>query len=299
MKWLFFACAVCLVAVSAGFNLNDLGKSLDPKVIASGIENAVGQVAGEQAPGEQVDGEQAPADQAAPTEEELNSSKKLSTSPQGSTADRTRLLSTLFTDYNKKINPDNVLLKFGVTLIDFHVCDKRNVLDSYVWLKYIWEDSRLKWEPSEYGGAELIRLEASEVWKPDVTLYNSADPVNMINCWDSNVLIYSTGKIMWVPPCKMTSQCHYTLKKHPYGEQTCTLKFGSWTFDGNILDLGFYNETTTLDLSDLNNSSGFEVVSTSGERHEKFYSCCVEPYPDITFNLTIKRIPGEELFNKM
>lgn len=99
----------------------------------------------------------------------------------------------------------------------------------------------MKWDPTEYGGADIVRLESNEIWKPDVTLYNSADPVNMINCWESNVLIYSTGKILWVPPCKMTSQCHYNLKKNPYGEQTCTLKFGSWTFDGNILDLGLYN----------------------------------------------------------
>jgi len=279
MKWLFLAYAVCVVAVSAAPDL--LGNLMDP------IKEAIEQPAVEQPAADEA---------AAPSPPET---EKLVTSKQGTAADRTKLLSTLFSGYDKRINPDKILLKFGISLINFHVCDKRSVLDSYVWLKYQWEDSRLKWDPTEYGGAEIIRIDAGEVWTPDVTLYNSADPVNMINCWHSNVLIYSTGKMLWVPPCKMTSQCHYTLKKNPYGEQTCNLKFGSWTFDGNVLDLGLYNETAAMDLSDLKNSSGFEVISTSAVRKDTYYSCCVEPYPDITFNMTIKRIPAEELYTNM
>jgi len=132
-----------------------------------------------------------------------------------------------------------------------------------------------------------------------VTLYNSADPVNMVNCWESNVLIWATGKVLWVPPCKMTSTCNLKLRKRPYGEQECILKFGSWTFDGNVLDVQFYNGTKGLDLSELHNSSGFEIVSTTAEKNVKYYSCCPDPYPDLTFNFTIKRIPAEELFHKL
>lgn len=104
----------------------------------------------------------------------------------------------------------------------------------------------MKWDPVEYGGAEVIRLDSSEIWKPDVTLYNSADPVKMVNCWESNVVIWPNGRILWVPPCKMTSQCHYTLNKEPYGEQKCNLKFGSWTFDGFVVDLQLYNQVKSL-----------------------------------------------------
>lgn len=218
---------------------------------------------------------------------------------QGTVEDRTKLLEHLTKGYNKKVNPDDIVLKFGVNLIDFHVCSTRSIVDSYVWLKYEWKDSRLTWDPKEFGGVEVIRLDADEVWKPDVTLYNSADPVNMINCWHSNVLIYPTGKLLWVPPCKMTSSCDFNLKKHPYGEQTCTFKFGSWTFDGNVLDIQFYNGTSALDLSELRNTSGFDVVSNVAERHDKYYSCCAEPYPDLTYNITIKRVPGEEIFKRM
>jgi len=220
------------------------------------------------------------------------------TSAQGTVEDRTKLVDKLFKDYNNKVNPDSVKVKFGVSLIDFHILEDKDAMESYTWLKYVWQDPRLAWNEEEFGGATVLRIEPGMVWKPDITLYNTADPVNMINCWESNVLIFSNGEILWVPPCKMVSRCHLTLRKEPYGEQVCGLKFGSWTFDGFVLDLDFYKGNKTMDLTDLNNASGFEILSNEAERKDKYYPCCKEPYPDLTFNLTIKRIPGEELFKK-
>jgi len=219
---------------------------------------------------------------------------------QGSEPDRTRLVADLLKEYDSRINPDDIKLKFGVTLLDFNVREDIKAIDSYVWLKYVWEDDRLAWDPKDYGGAEVIRLDPTAIWKPDVTLYNSADPVNMVNCWESNTLIYPTGKVLWVPPCKMTSMCNLKLKKQPYGEQECHMKFGSWTLDGNILDLQLYNGTKGLDLAEMHNSSGFEIVSTTAQRNSKEYSCCPgEPYIDLTFNMTIRRLSPEELFHKL
>jgi len=230
---------------------------------------------------------------APPTEDD-----KYSTHDNSTVEQRTKLVAKLFKDYNNKVNPDKVKLKFGVALIDFHIREDRDAMESYVWLRYVWQDPRLAWNKEEFGGASVLRIDSKMVWKPDVTLYNSADLVNMINCWESNVLIYSTGEILWVPPCKMLSRCHLTLRKEPYGEQVCGLKFGSWTFDGFVLDLDFYKGNKTMDLEDFHNSSGFKVLSTTAERTDKYYSCCKEPYPDLTFNMTIKRIPGEELIKK-
>ncbi|CAL8086703.1 unnamed protein product [Orchesella dallaii] len=222
----------------------------------------------------------------------------LNTSDQDTVEDRTRLAANLFKDYDKNINPDGVKLQFGVVLVDFHVLEEKDAIESRVWLRYIWKDSRLQWNAEEYGGASVLRMDSDMIWKPDITLYNSLDS-NMMVCWHSNVLIFPSGEVLWVPPCKLISCCHLTLKKHPYGEQVCRLKFGSWTFDGNVLDLDFYKGKKTMDLSDLSNTSGFEILSNKAEKTDKFYPCCKDPYPDLTFNLTIKRLPGEELFEKL
>ena len=41
--------------------------------------------------------------------------------------------------------------------------------------------------------------------------------------------------------------------------QECTLKFGSWTYDGNLIDLRFYKKA--LDDEDFDKSSPVKVCS--------------------------------------
>lgn len=48
-----------------------------------------------------------------------------------------------------------------------------------------------------------------------------------MDCYESNVLIFPTGKVLWVPPCTLKSYCNLTIAEHPMKEQVCTLKFGN------------------------------------------------------------------------
>lgn len=44
-----------------------------------------------------------------------------------------------------------------------------------------WYDHRLKWEPSDYGGVEVLNIPSEELWKPDLVLYNKY--VLYFHCW--------------------------------------------------------------------------------------------------------------------
>ena len=55
------------------------------------------------------------------------------------------------------------------------------------------------------------------------------------------------------------------------------------------VDIGFYEGQSKIDVSDYNPSREWELVSQSGKKNEKYYSCCAEPYPDLTFTLKIRR----------
>jgi len=225
--------------------------------------------------------------------------KTPSATSQGDEPSRKRLVHHLFDRYEKTVNPDDLNVKFGMALIDFHVCDERQTMESNIWLRFVWVDKRLSWNASEFGGVGVLRFNSNLLWKPDITLYNSVDPEHQMRCWDSNVLIYPSGEVLWVPPCKIFSHCKLNLKREPYGEQTCSMKFGSWTFDGLTMDMNFYDNKTHVDLSDYRKSTQFEILSTTGEKNSRYYPCCAEPYIDITFNMTIKRIPGEELMHRL
>ena len=81
------------------------------------------------------------------------------------------------------------------------------------------------------------------------------------------------------------------------------MKFGSWTYDGHEVDLqhlcdsqAVFNEDTKekvidrgVDLKDFYQNVEWDIINVTARRKEKFYPCCPEPYPDITFNITLRR----------
>lgn len=53
-----------------------------------------------------------------------------------------------------------------------------------------WADPALSWNPSDYDGIEVLRIPATDVWKPDLLVYNTY--VNWTACAEISFLsIYS------------------------------------------------------------------------------------------------------------
>jgi nicotinic acetylcholine receptor len=71
----------------------------------------------------------------------------------------------------------------------------------------------------------------------------------------------------------------------------------SWTYDGFQVDLVHINQIVDasdeipigIDLRDYYQSVEWDIMSVPAKRNVKTYPCCPEPYPDITFNITLRR----------
>jgi len=46
---------------------------------------------------------------------------------------------------------------------------------------------------------------------------------------------------------------------------------------------------TGIELKDFYPSVEWDLLGVPAIKNEKYYTCCSEPYPDITFNITIRR----------
>ncbi|KAK0098343.1 hypothetical protein PV326_009396 [Microctonus aethiopoides] len=215
--------------------------------------------------------------------------------------DAKRLYDDLLSNYNRLIRPvanntDIVVVKLGLRLsqlIDLNLKDQ--ILTTNVWLDHEWQDHKFQWEPSEYGGVTELYVPSEHIWLPDIVLYNNADGEYGVTTMTKAVLHY-TGKVLWTPPAIFKSSCEIDVRYFPFDQQTCFMKFGSWTYDGLQIDLKHINQKTGdnnvevgIDLREYYPSVEWDILGVPAERHEKFYPCCLEPFPDIFFNITLRR----------
>lgn len=210
--------------------------------------------------------------------------------------------------YSKLIRPTGnntvqLTVKLGMRLSQLLDVDEKNqIMTSSVWLRQEWVDPRLRWDPRLYGGISMTHIPSDSLWRPDIVIYNNADG-DFVVTLQTKATVYHTGKIVWEPPVIYKTYCPIDVEYFPFDMQECFMKFGSWTYDGHEVDLQhlcdsqavFYEDTKEkvidrgVDLKDFYQNVEWDIINVTARRKEKFYPCCPEPYPDITFNITLRR----------
>nr|XP_020468270.1 neuronal acetylcholine receptor subunit alpha-2-like isoform X2 [Monopterus albus] len=153
-----------------------------------------------------------------------------------------RLLQDLFVHYNKLSRPventtDTVLVHFGLSIAQLIDVDEKNqMMTTNVWVKQEWNDYKLRWNPEEYENVTSIRIPSEIIWRPDIVLYNNADGDFAVTHLTKAQLFYD-GRIKWMPPAIYKSSCSIDVTFFPFDQQSCKMKFGSWTYDRAKIDL--------------------------------------------------------------
>ncbi|KAF6077000.1 cholinergic receptor nicotinic alpha 3 subunit [Phyllostomus discolor] len=168
------------------------------------------------------------------------------------------------------------------------VDEVNQIMETNLWLKQIWNDYKLKWNPADYDGAEFLRVPAQKIWKPDIVLYNNAVGDFQVDDKTKALLKY-TGEVTWIPPAIFKSSCKIDVTYFPFDYQNCTMKFGSWSYDKAKIDLVLIG--SSMNLKDYWESGEWAIIRAPGYKHDIKYNCCEEIYPDITYSLYIRRLP--------
>lgn len=67
----------------------------------------------------------------------------------------------------------------------------------------------------------------------------------------THCLVYDNGEVLWVPPAQFTVLCQLNLRYWPFDTQECYMKFGSWTYNGDQIDLTIMNNATEVEVTTL------------------------------------------------
>ncbi|XP_037553488.1 neuronal acetylcholine receptor subunit alpha-3 [Nematolebias whitei] len=205
-----------------------------------------------------------------------------------------RLFSVIFSNYSQYIRPvenvsDPVIVQFEVSMSQLVKVDEVNqIMETNLWLRHIWNDYKLKWNPKDFGGVEFIRVPSSRIWKPDIVLYNNAVGDFQVDDKTKALLRYN-GDVTWIPPAIFKSSCKIDVTYFPFDYQNCTMKFGSWTYDKAKIDLVLIG--STINLKDFWETGEWIIIDAPGYKHDIKYNCCEEIYTDITYSLYIRRLP--------
>uniref|UniRef100_A0A7N8Y2A9 Neuronal acetylcholine receptor subunit alpha-9-like n=2 Tax=Mastacembelus armatus TaxID=205130 RepID=A0A7N8Y2A9_9TELE len=211
-----------------------------------------------------------------------------------------KLLNDLFSNYTNALRPvedtDHIInVTLQITLSQIIDMDERNqILTTYLWVRQVWMDAYLTWKKEDYDGLDTIRIPSSYVWRPDIVLYNSADD-EFSSSMETNVVLRNDGQVMWDQPAITKSSCSVDVAFFPFDVQQCHLTFGSWTHNGNQMDL--FNALDSADLADFVPNVEWEVLGMPAKKNVILYGCCSDPYPDITFTLHLKRRASFYIFN--
>ncbi|KAG7274808.1 hypothetical protein CRUP_010305 [Coryphaenoides rupestris] len=201
-----------------------------------------------------------------------------------------KLLTDLMEGYSNALRPvddtDKALnVTLQITLSQIKDVDERNqVLIAYLWIRQTWNDTYLRWDKEDYDGLEVIRIPSSLVWRPDLVLYNKADD-DFSAHMDTNVVLRYNGEITWDAPGH-----HQELLR-----AQCNLTFGSWTYNGNQVDIAM--ATNSGELSDFVENVEWECHGMPATKNVIMYGCCSDPYPDITFTVLLQRRSSFYIFN--
>ncbi|XP_076443988.1 neuronal acetylcholine receptor subunit alpha-10-like [Babylonia areolata] len=206
--------------------------------------------------------------------------------------DEQRLLAKVLHNYNNNVRPvynsnDSVPVTLGFTLVQIMDMDEKNqVLTLNAWLEILWKDPRFLWDPSQYNDLQVFRVPSKYIWLPDIVLYNNADDYTngFMPC---NAMLEASGAVSWSPPVKLRSSCQVDITFFPFDWQTCSLKFGSWSYDKAQVDL--LNKTSIVDVSIYITNGEWTLHEYRIIRNEVVYPISDAVYPDVTIVLVIQR----------
>ena len=144
----------------------------------------------------------------------------------------------------------------------------KSEIDLLTWMRFVWTDTRLAWNPEDYNGLDKMWFwvedgaglaETSEIWTPDIELWNQKESIKT-SFSNSFAAVDPDGSIFWSRPGHLNPICKFQgLHDFPFDNLMCVIELGSWSYSGKFMRLEPFEEGYSIGGSE-----------TSGEAFSEF-----------------------------
>jgi hypothetical protein len=185
----------------------------------------------------------------------------------------------LMTDYNKYVRPveeysDTLDVRMGLAVQNIEEFDQmKETLDLNIWVRMEWENHLLKWDNS-VSNLTFLSIDSSTLWVPDIELLNAASTPD-IYILNQGMNLYQSGAVFRSLPGIFKFSCTLSLQDFPFDTQSCTMRFGSWTYYNELMNvLPYENDDKQLDVLDSFSHSEWDIVDYYVENTNETRVCC-------------------------
>ncbi|GFO43652.1 acetylcholine receptor subunit alpha-like 1 [Plakobranchus ocellatus] len=168
----------------------------------------------------------------------------------------------------------------------------RGEVEIIAMVSLLWKDHYLSWltttrnesGSSEHGPDRVASflIDIKKLWSPDIVAYNPVMDPELLS--PPLALVSADGTVLYIPNLRIRFRCNLEDFEKPQGTN-CTLKYGSWTHDGNKISL----KENGVSVYDYEMDPRFDLLGTYAKVEIEYYPCCPEPYPLAKFTFNIKK----------
>ncbi|XP_042894185.1 acetylcholine receptor subunit alpha-type unc-38-like [Penaeus japonicus] len=148
-----------------------------------------------------------------------------------------------------------------------------------------WEDHYLTWDPKDYNNTQMIHVPYTDIWYPDIILYNTADSNYQNGIINTNAIISYTGEVELVSHVMFQSTCNVDIEWYPFDQQDCKLHFASWTYDMTKIQL----IQGPADISEYTPHPEFFLEDFFSEIKLSHDPCCINPFSTMIYHVQVQR----------
>jgi len=186
------------------------------------------------------------------------------------------LLEALRKNYEDDARPsfrpsDVVEVEAAVTLLQFRDIDElKGTVDIAMWIDMFWNDSRLAWGPTKYGGLKKMTIPSKDIWTVDTVMYTGKGAMVHNMADDDKMLarLKPTGEVVFTYPINQVIPCIHRetkgeLHQETKGELSCSFEFESFMMPTDILTWKLRTNTINTSMLGLELDPRYKITDTN------------------------------------